>query len=317
LARRLVRRSHNEDGSPELVEGAKTAVFCLVRIRLTWKSSAIGALIVMITLACLEVSEAQEIRLIVRGDDLGMTQGSVVAFEKGFSEGILTCGSIIVPAPWFDGAADLAEKNPQWCLGVHLTLVGEWIGYRWRPVLPWDKVPSVVDQDGFLYTHPKELIAREPKIEEIEAELRAQISLAMRKGIDVRYIDTHYMSPKEYPGFTEVIERISRDFKLPISGWMGEKRLGGVYKVPVEQKREKAIKMLRELTPGLWLWATHIGIDSPEQHALVHSAPEDRFEFPGAGAHRAAELKVLLSPAVKSVIKEKGIRLINYKDRRE
>ena len=72
--------------------------------------------------------------------------------------------------------------------------------------------------------------------------------------------------------------------------------------------------MLRELTPGLWLWVTHLGIDSPEQHALVHSAPEDRFGFPGVGAHRAAELNVLLSPEVKRVIKEKRIKVTDYRD---
>jgi hypothetical protein len=112
---------------------------------------------------------------------------------------------------------------------------------------------------------------------------------------------------------TEVIERISKDFKIPVSGWMGEKRLPGIYKVPVEEKEGKALEMLKGLNPGLWLWVAHIGIDSPEQRTLVHSAPEDRFEFPGVGAHRAAELEVLLSPEVKRVIKEKGIKLVDYK----
>ena len=86
------------------------------------------------------IGNTQEIELIVRGDDFGMTQGSLVAFERGFNEGILTCASILVQAPWFEAAAALSRKNPQWCVGAHLSLVGEWIGYRWRPVLPWDKV---------------------------------------------------------------------------------------------------------------------------------------------------------------------------------
>jgi hypothetical protein len=42
-------------------------------------------------------------KLIIRGDDMGMTQGSLVAFEKAFNEGVLTCASIQVPAPWFEG----------------------------------------------------------------------------------------------------------------------------------------------------------------------------------------------------------------------
>jgi len=51
------------------------------------------------------VTNAGETNLIVRGDDFGMTQGSLVAFERAFKEGILTCASLQVPAPWFEAAA--------------------------------------------------------------------------------------------------------------------------------------------------------------------------------------------------------------------
>jgi len=90
-------------------------------------------------------SNAQKIRPIVLGDDLGMTQGSLVGFKKAFNEGVLTCASILVCAPWFEGVVDLCQRNSQLCIGVHLSLFGEWPGYRWRPVLPRDKVASFVD----------------------------------------------------------------------------------------------------------------------------------------------------------------------------
>jgi YdjC-like protein len=76
-----------------------------------------------------KTAHPQEIKLIVRGDDFGMTQGSVIAFEKAFNEGILTCGSLLVQPPWFEAAASLARKNPRWCIGIHLSLEGEWRGY--------------------------------------------------------------------------------------------------------------------------------------------------------------------------------------------
>jgi len=159
-------------------------------------------------------SNAQdEVRLIIRGDDMGMTQGSLIAFEKAFNEGVLTCASIQVPAPWFEGAAELCRKNPGWCTGVHLTLVGEWRGYPWRPVLPWDKVSSLVDEDGYFYRYPKELHAHKPKLEEIEAELRAQIELAKKKGISVQYLDVHYGSTNGYPGANEIVEKIKSYLK--------------------------------------------------------------------------------------------------------
>ncbi len=259
------------------------------------------------------ISHAQDIRLIVRGDDFGMTQGSVLAFEKAFDEGVLTCGSLLVQPPWFEAAAELARKKPKWCIGIHLSLVGEWRGYNWRPVLPWDRVSSLVDENGFLFKDPRELFKHSPKIEEINAELRAQIDLAKKRGVNIRYIDTHYMGMDDYPGLRGVIQKIEHDYNLPISSEMGEKRLAGIYKVSVEKKKDEAVKMLGRLQPGLWLWVCHIGIDSPEQNALIHSAREDIF-VEGVGLHRAAELAVLTSPELKSMILKKGIKLTNYRE---
>ena len=259
-------------------------------------------------------SQAQEIRLIVRGDDLGMTQGSLAAVEKAMNHGVLTATSIIVSAPWFEATAELARRNPGWCTGIHLCLVGEWRGFRWRPVLPWDKVRSLVDADGFLHPSPGELFAHQPRLEEIDAELRAQIDLARKKGVNVQYLDTQYMDLTDYPGLEGVIRKIAADYSLPISAQLGEKNMESVYQTPVEQKKKRAVEILDGLAPGLWLWVCHVGIDSPEQRALIHTAPEDIFVEGGVGRHRAAELDVLTSLEVKSVILKKGIRLTNYRE---
>jgi predicted glycoside hydrolase/deacetylase ChbG (UPF0249 family) len=271
-----------------------------------------GLIILMI--AVTNHARSEEIRLIVRGDDMGMTHGSLVAFEEAFKNGVLTCASMQVCAPWFEATTKLCSKNPNWCVGVHLTLIGEWLGYRWRPVLPWSKVSSLVDEDGFLFRYPDELWANKPRIGEIDAEFRAQINLAVKKGVKVQYIDTHYMGYSSYPGLEKIIKTIGSDYNLPISGLMGERYLRGVYKVPVGQKKETALRMLEDLGPGLWLWGNHLGIDSPEQNALVHTKAEDFSVEGGVGKHRAEETKVLISPEVKSMILEKGIKLTNYKE---
>ncbi len=258
-------------------------------------------------------SRAEDIRLIVRGDDLGMTQGSIVAFEKSFKEGVLTCASVLVVAPWFEAAADRIRHNPGWCIGVHLSLIGEWQGYRWRPVLPWSKVPTLVDTDGFLFPAPDELWSNKPKPEEIEAEFRAQINLAMKKGLKPQYLDLHYDANDDLKNITR---KLSKEYGLPISGNLGETYAISVYTVPVDQKLEVALKLIDKLTPGLWLWVAHPGIESPEQDALVHTSPEDRFTGGGVGRHRAAETGVLTSKKVRDAIQERKIRLTTYKDLR-
>ncbi len=283
-------------------------------MRLTAKKMN-GLVVIAVLLMSTSAVVGQTVKLIIRGDDLGMTQGSLEAFEAALNRGVLSCASLLVPGPWFEGAAELCRKNPGWCTGVHLCLVGEWRGFRWRPVLPWDQVPSLVDDDGFLYTYPAELFAQKPKIEEIEAELRAQIELAKKKGVNVQYLDTHYLSPsgEGYAGLGHVIRKLGEDYDLPVSGLMGEERIS-IYTVPVERKLDRAVEILQALQPGFYLWVCHPGIDSPEQNALVHSAPADIFVDGGVGAHRAAVLKTLTSFRLKSVILSRGIQLTNYRE---
>ncbi|MBN1894879.1 ChbG/HpnK family deacetylase [bacterium] len=258
-----------------------------------------------------------EIRLIVRGDDFGMTQGSLMAFERAFKEGILTCGGMIVPGPWFEGAAELSRKNPGWCVGVHLAVIGEWMGCRWRPVLPWDQVRSIVDEDGFLFTSPSELMSHHPRLEDIKAEFKAQIELALKKGVTVRYMDIHYLNEEVFkgiPGLDTTLLAMAAHYGIPFSGNAGEQSGISLYTDPVDRKLESALKNLKELKPGLTLWVCHIGIDSPEQNAMIHTKPEDRMPEPGVGRHRASELDVLLHPDVRALIRERGIRLVNYSE---
>ncbi|MCK4465116.1 MAG: ChbG/HpnK family deacetylase, partial [Bacteroidales bacterium] len=165
-------------------------------------------------------------------------------------------------------------------------------------------------EDGFFFGYPEELRANNPKPEEMEAEARAQIELALKNGINVQYIDIHYGSVDG-----EIVEKLGREYNIPVSGRMGEKHFQGVYLTPEKEKKESAVKMLDELEePGVYLWVCHIGIDSPEQDALIHTKPESIFPGGGVGKHRAAELDVLTSFEVKSIILRKDIKLTNYKE---
>ena len=249
-----------------------------------------------------------EIRVIVRGDDMGMTYGSLEAFEQAFNRGILTSGAIIVSAPWFEGAAELCKKNPGWCVGVHLALIGEWQGFRWRPVLPYDQVPSLVDEDGFLFQDPDDLAANNPNLVEMEAELRAQVELALKKGVNVQYLDSHYNGVDQ-----DIVDKIASDYNLPVSGRFGEQRIS-IYSVPVKEKKEQAMKIFRELEPGLYLWVSHPGIDSPEHRALIHTDPSAIFTEGGVGIHRAAVLEAQCSIELKSIAMQRGIKLVSYTD---
>jgi predicted glycoside hydrolase/deacetylase ChbG (UPF0249 family) len=266
----------------------------------------------LFTHALAQEKSGESIRLIIRGDDLGSTQGTIEAFEQAINNGVLTCASIQVPAPWFEAAVEVARKHPGFCFGIHLTLVAEWRGYRWRPVLPYNEVPSLVDDDGYFYQSPGDLLAANPNADEIEAELAAQIELAQKRGIRISYLDNHYLDIDTIPGCNNLNQKLAAKYGLLVSGSVGEKKVKGIYFVPEEQKLEWAIGILEELKPGLWLWNCHPGIDSPEQNALIHTLPEDIFPGQGVGAHRAMVLEVLKNIAVKSIILRRGIILTDY-----
>lgn len=87
--------------------------------------------------------------LIIHGDDAGMCYSANIATAEALKKGIVTSTSVMVPCPWFLHFAEWAKANPEADIGIHLTMTSEWDHYRWRPLTPADRVPSLVDKDGF------------------------------------------------------------------------------------------------------------------------------------------------------------------------
>jgi predicted glycoside hydrolase/deacetylase ChbG (UPF0249 family) len=274
-------------------------------------SSVLILILCFLGVACAPSPKITEepIQLIVRGDDLGMTLACNMAVKKAFEEGILTCSSILVPAPWFEMAARMCRENPDWCIGVHLTLNGEWRDYRWKPVLPVTEVPSLVDEDGYFYQTTEAFLAANPSLKEVEKELRAQVDLALKRKIDVQYIDTHMGTARATPELHAIVKRISLDYGVPISqGYEGDRL--SIYEVPYQQKEKALAETLEELGPGLWLLIVHPGLDTPEERALEDANPEG---LKNIALHRDAVTKALTSKKIKKIIKQRNIQLTDYR----
>src|SRR5829696_2193151 len=127
--------------------------------------------------------------VIVHADDLGMSHSVNAATIKAFESGLVNSGSIMVPCPWLPEIAAYARANPQADLGLHLTLTSEWTNFRWSPVSPRDRVPSLLDKDGyFRLTESEAAKYADPK--EVELEVRAQIERAKAAGIVPTHLDS-------------------------------------------------------------------------------------------------------------------------------
>src|SRR6202051_5099178 len=119
--------------------------------------------------------------LVVHADDLGETHSVNAAAIKALEGGTINSASLMVPCPWFPEIADYAKSHPDADLGLHLTLTSERVYYRWGPVAPRDKVPSLVDANGYFHLNWTETAHIDAK--EVELELRAQIERALAMGV--------------------------------------------------------------------------------------------------------------------------------------
>jgi hypothetical protein len=152
--------------------------------------------------------------VVLHVDDVGMCHGANRAFLELARAGQVSCGSVMVPCPWFREIADAAAADPTLDLGVHLTLTAEWPQYRWAPISTTSKASGLIDAQGCF--HRNCLALREHLVvEAAEAEMRAQIERALGAGIDATHLDTH-MGAALVPELLPVYLRLAHEYRLPV-----------------------------------------------------------------------------------------------------
>lgn len=255
---------------------------------------------------------ARQPRLIVRLDDMGFCHAANMAFKRILEEGVCTSVSLMVTTPWLDEAVAILREHPEVSVGVHLTLNAEWREYRWGPVSPYSEVPSLVDKDGKFFGTRREFMANEPKVAEVERELRAQIELALRKGLKISYVDYHMGTAMSTREFQEVVEKLAREYQLGISQYFGETYGPNVYRFPPEQKLAEAVKIIESMSESkLHLFVAHPGMNTPEMAAMTDL---NATGVKPMAAHRQAVTDLLCSPAFRAAIERQGLKLVNYGD---
>jgi chitin disaccharide deacetylase len=259
---------------------------------------------------------SNEIRLLVRGDDMGMATAVNHACIESYREGIVRSVEIMVPCPWFLEAVRLLRENPDLDVGVHLTLTSEWENLKWRPLT---QAPSLVDANGYFFPMvwpnpnlPPKTSLRESswKLAEVEAELRAQIETALRHLPRISHLSAHMGFTSLDPAIATVVRTLAREYNLESeTGDEPPKRFPGWGRTRSASERiAHFVQTLESLEPGTHLFVEHPAYDVPEMQALGHKGYED------VATDRAAVTAVFTSPEVKAAIQRNGIRLISYQD---
>src|SRR4051794_24711117 len=152
--------------------------------------------------------------LIIHADDLAVTHSEDAASFDALDRHAATSASIMIPCPWLTEVADYAKAHPDADLGLHLTLTAEWKTDRWGPMESKDKVPSLLDPDGYLWPEVAPAL-QHIKPEDVEREIRAQIQHAISMGIHPTHVDSHMGVLFESPELFAVYVKVAREYKLP------------------------------------------------------------------------------------------------------
>ena len=280
--------------------------------------------------------KAGDVVVILHVDDVGMSHSSNLGAIESVEKGVATSWSVMMTCPWVPEIARYLKDHPEVDSGLHLTLTSEWSLYRWPPVAGKPAVPGLVDTEGCLW-RSVQLAATHATPDEIEKEIRAQIDRAERIGIPITHLDSHMGTLFARPDYFERFARVGMEKGIPILAigghathalrenpgaagalrpWIPKIWNAGLpviddlhtdsYAWKPEEKTEKFLAALRELKPGITEFLFHSSIPT-DDFPLITTSSESRL----------ADTRALTSPAVKQLIKERGIVLTTWKELKE
>lgn len=271
--------------------------------------------------------------LIIHVDDVGFSHASNVAAFEGMSRGSLTCGSTLVPAPWFMETVALQKRHPEADLGIHMTLTAEYETYRWPALTGHGAGTSLHAPDGGMWRDVASVVAH-VSADEARAELRAQVEHALAMGIDVTHLDTHMgtvMHPKFMPPYVD----LAIEFRLPLffirpserrlhalgdaasvyaeqtarleaRGWplLDNVIVQTLSEIEPEDKDRRFRDFFAHLRPGLTHFLCHPAKGGEELDAMT----------PIDCAQRAKEYELMRSPALREYAASLGVKLTGYRE---
>jgi len=260
--------------------------------------------------------------LIIHADDFGMAHSVNRAISEALENGWVSSASILVPCPWLPEVARWVERHPQSDLGIHLALNSEWNDMRWGPVSGRDKIPSLLDEQGYLPLLETQ-VARQAKPSEVEVELHAQIDLARHLGIPLSHLDTHMGALLGTPALIETYRKIAHDYQLPIP----LKRAKNVDQYTL-QPSESLVDDVVQISPGVsadqWLntYKAILKPLGPGVHELIVHLALDGDEMRGAtwdhpnwgAAWRQQDFNLVKSSEFRQFLKDQGFVLVTWKD---
>jgi predicted glycoside hydrolase/deacetylase ChbG (UPF0249 family) len=252
--------------------------------------------------------------LIVNCDDFGMHDAINVAVLDSIDRGIASSCSLMVPCPSAPHALRLLRARPDIPFGVHLTLVRDSSRDRWGPLTARDRVPSLLDDTGELFTAAArvELLAR-ARPDHVELEFRAQLDAVVDLGLNPTHLDFHCLADGGSEDILDLTVAIAAEYGLAVRVWLepGRRKMRqrglpvvdndflDSFAIDLSGKPARLARLLRELPPGLNEWAMHPSTG-------VSRAVDGDWRV------RRTDYEFLTAPETRELLRREGIVVIDY-----
>jgi hopanoid biosynthesis associated protein HpnK len=263
-------------------------------------------------------------RLILNADDFGIAPEVNQAVEIAHRDGVLRAASLIVNAQATEDAVERARRTPSLAVGLQVALV------HGRPVLPQERVPDLVDEQGEFLVDLVRAGVRfffRPRVRaQLAAEIRAQFKRFAQTGLRLDHADAQ-SHMHVHPTIFALILRIGREFGLRAVR-LPREPFGGTRSIEFWLALMRARARRVGVVTNDWAFGVNEAgaLDEARLMEILDRLPEgvtEVFFHPATGPFAAAdygteryqwaaELAALTSSRVRAEIERDGIELVTY-----
>ena len=273
-------------------------------------------------------------QIVLNADDFGASASINTAIMQAHRQGVLTSASLMVTGDAAAEAVALAREAPDLAVGLHIVVACG------RASLPPDRIPHLVDGDGFFPNDPVRAGLRyyfsHTAQAELAAELEAQFERFAATGLSLSHVDSH-LHMHLHPAVLRLL--------LPLAEKHGAQGLrlprDDFWASMSHDRRRAGLKALWAIVFGLLarycvghldghsLKVAHRVYGLMQTGQMRESYVLDllrKLQVPtaelyfhpsiqsenGTSGPNPSDLATLLSPAVRNVIQERGLCLATY-----
>lgn len=244
-------------------------------------------------------------KLIINGDDFGLTLGVSKGIIEAIKNGEMTDTTAMANMPKFEESIQLAKDSEINEMGVHLTL---------SCGMPLTGAKSLLDDNGVM--SKKVYKQGTYEVNDIENEFRAQIEKFLATGMKLNHIDGHHHLYAAVPAALQIALKLAKEYKVPMRCPF-DRDLPFFKSENVKCPNHMVADFFEETATEehlkqVILDAKNKGLEVLEVMSHPAYVDEELINISSYQEHRMKELKILTSDSFKKFILENNIEMISF-----